>query len=190
MLIELLSESTVEFWSQFWPNFISSLAAGIIITWVIALIIKMVRKKSLYLNLKVPKNNENNHLIIRIVNDGKVGFSEKEVYWHIFFDKRINIVETTHQPGPIPHKLGANHFIHFRDLEDKPVFVDSTLECMRVSVQLPQSGVMDIRGYLSTIDGNFPKSLRGRPRKDISLSELPIIGTITPQGIEVNEYQK
>lgn len=170
----------INIWGEIFIGVIIASIVGLI-AWIAKIIIKKFRTADLKLDTKFKGDENEGKLVFRIVNTGREA-TKGTVYWHIFIDKEVELIYSKHNFEEYAYKIGNNHFLHFRDSIVDPIYQDSPYECMSMMVILPKEKQIEIRGFISSDQGRFPKNLRAS-RKEISMNKLPIIATITAQGL-------
>jgi hypothetical protein len=168
--------STFEhFWEDFWPNYFSDLVVGILIAiflgWVLTAGERIEAKVVLE---KISRAESGVNIELVVENTGDVGFRADEIYWHVFIDNRLDIIEKgATVPEPTSIIIKGKPFLSFEELLHAPVFPGRKTRLLTMKVNVPEPGQYVIYYYLSTVHGLFPKP--GRIKRET----VPNFGMIT-----------
>jgi hypothetical protein len=165
-----------KFWDNFWPNFWSDLVVGIIvaaiISWAItkskrieASIIADANELEADVIAKETDSVGPTHLVkFAVRNTCDHCLSNEGIYWHLFIERSCYIDIDANELSTIQHEadreIEGKAFRHVSGLLSAPVFPKRYVEIAQVRVRAPRNQQTDLRYFLSTAHGIFPKNMR------------------------------
>lgn len=112
-------------------------------------------------------------------------FGSEGIYWHLFIEKDafidVKISELSTLQYQHTRDLTGRDFEHLSGLLAAPVFPKRYVEIAKVKVRAPRNRQTDLRYFLSTPHGLFPKRMKYNERGD---PDLTMVGKVVTIGEE------
>jgi len=178
----------MQFWNQFWPAFAANLVAGVVVLLIVYAFLQWYRHPSLTVEA-IPRGGAPGRFEFEVMlrNRGKLNFAANEIYWHVFTDSRIEILEATQNAESDHSEISGTLMKHFRGAIDGPLFPNRPWGCLRLWVNTPEQGAFKLHYFISTAHGQFPKYLRKLKDGEARLRSLPCFAEVTANGIVQRE---
>lgn len=177
-----------KFWNDFWPNFWSDLIVGVIVATIISWAIAKSKRveASIIANANeiqadVIANEADTdgatHLIhFAVRNTCDHSLSSEGIYWHLFIERTCYIDIKAKELNTVQYEavreIDKHAFLHVSGLLSAPVYPKRYVEIAEVRVRAPRGRATDLRYFLSTAHGVFPKSLKLSKTGDPDLNTL------------------
>jgi hypothetical protein len=173
-----------QFWTQFWPGFAANVAAGLVVICIAYLIIRFYRKAAVRVEAQsIKEDSEEIVTRISIRNVGRHIFGPNEVYWHIFVDDKLDIVQVHQEPELDKQLIGGNITKHFRGTIEGSLFPNRPWELLRIVTKKSHNCSGSLFYFVSTSEGVFPKYLRWIRGGENRQAAFPQMAEISTNGL-------
>ena len=155
-----------DFWKNFWPNWWASFAAdlivGILLTGLIAWVIRKRQRVDLTMvtTLRVMESG-GTRADFSIVNEGNVVMRKDDVHYHIFVREEQIPVKVLNRSGHLRRvKFRGDRYVEIKGTLKSSVFPGRATYVEDIEMQSTDFELRDFLYYLSTASGIFPRTCK------------------------------